>query len=58
MTWGRHSLQCDQGLEEFAQGSCVCSISGSVQGQVAWSFGQSHPTDVLAHGRVFGLDDL
>jgi len=51
-------LFCDKGgetLEQDAQRSCGCSITGSIQVQAGWSFGQPDPVkDVPAHGREVG----
>ena len=39
-------------LEQVAQRSCGCPITGSVQGQAAWDFEPSDLVkDVPAHGR-------
>ena len=53
---------CPEGgetLEQVAQRSCGCPISGSVQGQVGWGFEQRGLVEVVpAHGRGVGLDGL
>lgn len=42
-----------------AYGSCGCSISRSVQGQVVWDFEQPGPAeDGPDHGRELEVDDF
>jgi len=51
----RHLWLCEQ----FAQRSCECSVTGSVQSQVGWGFEQPDLVkDVPACGMGVGLDDL
>ena len=46
-------------LEQVAHRSCGCPITGSVQSQVGWGFGQADLVkDVRAHGRGVGLGGL
>jgi len=50
-------LYCEGGeaLDQLAQGSCGCPITGSVQGQVWWGFEQP---GLVEGGRGVGLGDL
>jgi len=44
-----------EALAQVAQGSCGCSLHGSVQGQAGWNFEQTGLVeDVPAHGRGLG----
>lgn len=52
----------DEGGETLAQvvdRSCGCSMTGSAQSQVGWSFEQHiQVKDVLTHCKGIGLDEL
>ena len=45
-------------MEQVAQRSCGCLITGSAQGHVGWVFEQPDPVESSpAHHKGLGLDD-